>query len=53
MNKKDIIVAAVIAGGYIAEVVFTGRVGAIIGLLNFLCGGFVMWYFLMRKGVLG
>lgn len=53
MIKKDFIVAGIICGIYITEIILKGRAGAIIGLLNFLCGAFAVWYFLMRKGVLG
>lgn len=53
MKKQDIIIGSVIAGAYIAEIVFVGRAGALIGLINFLAGAFAMWYYLARKGVLG
>lgn len=53
MIKKDFIVIGITCGIYLGEVVFAGKTGAIIGFLNFLCGGFVVWYYLMRKGVLG
>lgn len=53
MIKKDLIIAGVVCGIFVGEAIFTGRAGAIVGLLNLLCGGFVVWYYLMRKGVLG
>lgn len=53
MIKLDYILAAVLAGILIAEAIFAGKAGIIIGLLNLLCGASAMYYYLMRKGVLG
>lgn len=53
MNKTDLIVIVAIVAVYLLCVIFGGKSGALSGLIMFVAGALALWYYFMRKGVLG